>query len=186
MGPGETIHWCGRLKLPGSQAVDDAGRERHREPLHPALGNDYVHDRRGHRRRGLEKGPGHYPATALPGQIGNFAVAGHRVGKGEPFLNLDQLRRATRWSFETKSQLVRLPGDGCTAATGEPPDAGSRRRSRSARSSIRATSRSSIRCRIIPGETRPRPLMTMTTCHPKFTANKRMIVHAMLARGRRS
>ena len=40
----------------------------------------------------LEKGPGHYAGTALPGQIGNFAVAGHRVGKGEPFLNLDHLQ----------------------------------------------------------------------------------------------
>jgi sortase (surface protein transpeptidase) len=25
--------------------------------------------------------------------------------------------------------------------------------------------------------------MTMTTCHPKYTAEKRMIVHAVLARG---
>src|SRR6202012_5600293 len=29
----------------------------------------------------LEKGPGHYLDTALPGAVGNFAVAGHRVGK---------------------------------------------------------------------------------------------------------
>src|SRR3954471_4472127 len=35
----------------------------------------------------LDKGPAHYKDTALPGQIANFAVAGHRVGKGEPFLN---------------------------------------------------------------------------------------------------
>lgn len=30
----------------------------------------------------LAQGPGHYPGTALPGQPGNFAIAGHRVGRG--------------------------------------------------------------------------------------------------------
>ena len=31
-------------------------------------------------------------ARRCPGQVGDFAVAGHRVGKGEPFLNLDHLK----------------------------------------------------------------------------------------------
>jgi len=30
----------------------------------------------------LEKGPAHYAESQLPGQQGNFAIAGHRVGKG--------------------------------------------------------------------------------------------------------
>src|SRR4051794_27881571 len=51
----------------------------------------------------LEKGPAHYKDTALPGQIGNFAVAGHRVGKGEPFLNIDKLRSGDAVIVETKS-----------------------------------------------------------------------------------
>jgi sortase A len=37
----------------------------------------------------------------------------------------------------------------------------------------------------VPGRPGARPtesLMTMTTCHPKFTANQRMIVHAALSR----
>ena len=33
----------------------------------------------------LAKGVGHYPQTALPGRVGNFAVAGHRATNGEPF-----------------------------------------------------------------------------------------------------
>jgi sortase A len=41
----------------------------------------------------LAKGPGHYPGTAMPGEIGNFAVAGHRTGWGQPFDRLDQLKR---------------------------------------------------------------------------------------------
>src|SRR4051794_26395944 len=40
----------------------------------------------------LSQGPGHYVGTALPGQPGNLAIAGHRVGKGSPFLDADQLR----------------------------------------------------------------------------------------------
>ncbi|MFE7956945.1 class E sortase [Streptomyces sp. NPDC057413] len=41
----------------------------------------------------LAKGPGHYPGSALPGAVGNFAVAGHRTGWGEPFRRLDELVR---------------------------------------------------------------------------------------------
>jgi sortase A len=40
----------------------------------------------------LAKGVGHYPKTAQPGQVGNFAVAGHRATNGEPFAYLDKMR----------------------------------------------------------------------------------------------
>ena len=39
----------------------------------------------------LDRGPGHWPGTALPGQVGNVVVAGHRVSHGKPFRNIDQL-----------------------------------------------------------------------------------------------
>jgi len=39
----------------------------------------------------LEKGPGHYPRTPMPGQPGNAAIAGHRTTYGAPFYNLDEL-----------------------------------------------------------------------------------------------
>lgn len=39
----------------------------------------------------LRLGPGHYPATPWPGQQGNAAIAGHRTTHGAPFLNLDRL-----------------------------------------------------------------------------------------------
>ncbi|MFF9813205.1 class E sortase [Streptomyces sp. NPDC014006] len=41
----------------------------------------------------LAKGPGHYPGSAMPGEVGNFAVAGHRTGWGEPFRKLNTLVR---------------------------------------------------------------------------------------------
>ncbi|MEU3921661.1 class E sortase [Streptomyces sp. NPDC029004] len=44
-------------------------------------------------RKTLEKGPGHFPGTAMPGEIGNFAIAGHRTGWGQPFHRLPELKR---------------------------------------------------------------------------------------------
>ena len=40
----------------------------------------------------LLRGPGHYTETQMPGEVGNFAVAGHRVGKGAPFNDLGALQ----------------------------------------------------------------------------------------------
>lgn len=39
----------------------------------------------------LDYGPGHWPGTALPGQVGNVVVAGHRTSKHKVFRNIDQL-----------------------------------------------------------------------------------------------
>ena len=41
--------------------------------------------------RDLAKGFGHYPGTAMPGGLGNFAIAGHRAGNGEPFAEFEKL-----------------------------------------------------------------------------------------------
>ncbi|MCL2463498.1 MAG: class E sortase [Micrococcales bacterium] len=45
---------------------------------------------------------GHYPETALPGQVGNFSVAGHRRSYGNNFLHLDLLRAGDVVAVETK------------------------------------------------------------------------------------
>ena len=37
-------------------------------------------------------GLGHYPTSQMPGQVGNFAIAGHRGGYGEPLAYVDQLQ----------------------------------------------------------------------------------------------
>lgn len=39
----------------------------------------------------IDRGPSHWPGTALPGNPGNVVVAGHRVTHGGPFRNIDQL-----------------------------------------------------------------------------------------------
>jgi sortase A len=40
----------------------------------------------------LSKGPGHYPATPLPGEPGTVGVAGHRTTYGAWFRHIDRLR----------------------------------------------------------------------------------------------
>jgi sortase A len=51
----------------------------------------------------LDLGPGHWPGTALPGDLGNVVVAGHRVSHNEDFRHLDQLVAGDEVIFETAS-----------------------------------------------------------------------------------
>jgi sortase A len=39
----------------------------------------------------INRGPSHWPGSALPGQRGNVAIAGHRVTYTRPFRDIDQL-----------------------------------------------------------------------------------------------
>lgn len=49
----------------------------------------------------LDRGPGHWPGTAMPGQVGNVVVAGHRVSHAKPFRKLDQLAPGDEVIFTT-------------------------------------------------------------------------------------
>ncbi|GAA3625152.1 class E sortase [Microlunatus ginsengisoli] len=53
----------------------------------------------------LARGVGHYPSTAQPGQIGNFAIAGHRVTHGQPFSRLLELDKGDQILVETRSAI---------------------------------------------------------------------------------
>ena len=44
----------------------------------------------------LRTGPGHYAQTALPGQRGTVAIAGHRTTYGAPFRRVDELEAGDR------------------------------------------------------------------------------------------
>jgi sortase A len=128
----------------------------------------------------LEKGPGHYTGTALPGQIGNFAVAGHRVGKGEPFLNLDQLQPGDAVVIETVTNwyVYTVLGNASTGDLSTPGVEGV-----VGREIVKPTDVGVILpVPDHPGTKATAALLTLTTCHPKFTATDRMIVHASLTR----
>jgi sortase A len=124
----------------------------------------------------LQKGPGHYVGTALPAATGNFAVAGHRVGKGEPFLNLDRLEVGDSVIVETKTRWYVYLVKGARGDIDAPDADGI-----PGREIVSPIDGDVILP--VPNHRTVRPterLMTMTTCHPKFTATQRMIVHAVL------
>ena len=49
----------------------------------------------------LDNGPGHWPGTAMPGEVGNVVVAAHRTSHGGPFRNIDQLVAGDMVMFTT-------------------------------------------------------------------------------------
>lgn len=110
----------------------------------------------------LAKGIGHYPATALPGEVGNFAVAAHRATNGEPFRDIDRLKAGDTVYVETQDhwfiyrldhdQMVR-PGD-TWAISPVPADSGAEPTQR---------------------------LITLTTCHPRWGSTQRWIWWGSLA-----
>jgi sortase A len=51
----------------------------------------------------LDFGPGHWPGTALPGELGNVVIAGHRVSHNQDFHDLDQLLPGDQVIFRTLS-----------------------------------------------------------------------------------
>jgi sortase A len=105
--------------------------------------------------RDLKKGPGHFPDTPLPGQLGNAAIAGHRTTYGQPFHNVDKLAvgdeivvttLSGRFIYAVTGQQIVAPSDYHVIATTDPN---------------RAT-------------------LTLTSCHPKWTAEQRIVIFSEL------
>ncbi|MCX4236380.1 class E sortase [Streptomyces ortus] len=116
----------------------------------------------------LNKGyVGHYPGTAQPGGVGNFALAGHRNTHGEPFRYLDRLRRGDRVQVETRAAVYTYVVDRTLPRT-SPGDGGT----------IRAIPRSTVKPAY--GYTAPAHYLTLTTCTPQYTSKYRLVVWGKL------
>ena len=107
----------------------------------------------------LKKGPGHIPGTALPGEIGNVVLSGHRTTYGAPFSRFDELRPGDAVVLETRDMWFTYEITG---------------------SRIVAPTATEVTLPV-PGEPRATPtkrLLTMTTCNPKYSAKQRLIIFA--------
>jgi sortase A len=102
----------------------------------------------------LHKGPGHYPATPLPGQPGTVAVAGHRTTYLAPFRSIDKLRPGDsvvlqmpygRFTYRVENTRIVKPD-----ALWVTRNAGYQR-------------------------------LVLSACHPLYSASKRIVVFARLA-----
>lgn len=54
----------------------------------------------------LAVGPGHFKGTALPGGLGNFAIAAHTVGGGDPFQHLSAIRPGDPIFVDTRDRTI--------------------------------------------------------------------------------
>lgn len=54
----------------------------------------------------LKKGVGWYPSTSQPGEVGNFALAGHRITNGEPFRRMLELNVGDTVIIETRDATL--------------------------------------------------------------------------------
>ena len=109
----------------------------------------------------LKKGPGHIPGTALPGEVGNVVLSGHRTTYGQPFNAFGELRAGDAVVLETRDTWFTYRVTGSEIVS---PDA------------IEVTYP-------VPGDPSATPtkkLLTMTTCHPKYSAKQRLIISAEL------
>jgi sortase A len=120
----------------------------------------------------LQKGPGHYPGTALPGQVGNFYVAGHRTTYLHPFNKIATLRQHDQIVLETKTMWF-------TYTIENIPNTNIPWREIVAPTDVSAA--------IYPVPDQPDPakqptlkLLTFTSCHPEYSASQRYVIHAML------
>lgn len=127
----------------------------------------------------LEKGPGHYPDSASPGQLGNFAVAGHRTGNGAPFDRLPELRAGDVLVMEMRDfyYVYRVLGD---IASGDPEVVDAEGIPGRV---IVAPSRVDVVASVPgkPGVEPTRRLITLTTCDPWWSGENRLIIHGELA-----
>lgn len=71
----------------------------------PRLGLNVVF-RQGVRPSVIDRGPGHYPTTSLPGRGGTIGIAGHRVTHTHPFLQINTLRKNDRIVLVTNRRYV--------------------------------------------------------------------------------
>ena len=103
----------------------------------------------------LRRGPGHYPNTPMPGQVGNAAIAGHRTTYGAPFFDLNEISTGDdilitdtagkTFDYKVTGSKVVSPND----------------------------------VSVLDPTTFPQ--LTLTTCNPRFSASSRLIVFARLA-----
>jgi sortase A len=68
----------------------------------------------------LDYGPGHWPGTAMPGQLGNVVVAGHRTSHNADFRRLDELQPGDQVIFDLDASTGFERADGVRVSVPTP------------------------------------------------------------------
>lgn len=104
----------------------------------------------------LEKGPGHFPETPMPGEFGNAAIAGHRTTHGAPFYDLDELEPGDLIEVDTVAGTFVYSVTGSTVV------------------------KPSEYAAVIPTVDNTVATLTLATCTPAYSAKSRLIIRADL------
>ena len=101
----------------------------------------------------LDLGPGHWPGSAMPGQLGNVVVGGHRTSHLRPFRHLEQLQPGDEVIFATAAGRFVYTVEGTEVVT---PD------------TMRIIDQTNART------------ATLFACEPPHSTTYRMVVHLAL------
>lgn len=104
----------------------------------------------------LEKGPGLFAGSPLPGQLGNVAIAGHRTTYGAPFSRIDEIKEGDTIVIDTSI------GSFIYEVNNAP----------------RIVSATDID--VVKTKDKTVASLTLVSCHPKWTSKQRIIVTAVL------
>ncbi len=103
----------------------------------------------------LKTGPGHYKTMPYPGEVGNVGIACHRTTYGAPCFNADLLKAGDSIFFDTVYGKFRY--DVTDTFVVGPKDN-----------------------KVLVQPTDGSRILTITTCHPKYTARQRLVIRAKL------
>ncbi|WP_240487096.1 class E sortase [Actinomadura flavalba] len=110
----------------------------------------------------LRKGPGHYPGSALPGAVGNFVVSAHRTTYSAPFNRVGELKDGDEIVIDTRTRKYTYQVTGRRIVNP---------------SAVEVTSPVPGR----PGRKPKQRMITLTTCHPKYSAAQRLVIFGKLS-----
>jgi sortase A len=108
----------------------------------------------------LRKGPGHVPSTALPGQLGTFGVSGHRTTYGAPFYRLNELAKGDTITVVTRDAIYTYTVT---------------------RTAIVRPTDTQVLDNVTGPDGKPKATITLTTCHPRYSARQRLIIFGDLS-----
>jgi sortase A len=111
-------------------------------------------------RQELRKGPGHIPSTVPPGQPGTFGISGHRTTYGAPFYRLDELTKGDTITVVTREAIYTYTVT--QTAIVRPTD-------------------TQVLDNVRGANGRLKPTITLTTCHPRYSARQRLVVFGDLS-----
>jgi sortase A len=104
----------------------------------------------------LRKGPGHFPETPLPGEYGNASIAGHRTTYGQPFYDIDQIVIGDEIAVTTLAgRFVYVVDDISIVGADD-------------------------YALVVPTVDPTKATLTLSSCHPKYSAKLRYIVRASI------